>query len=68
MNKIMYSGVLHAVLDKVFQNMSKNGGTMLREDLECMRAVPEKSVEECRARIISIIDHLANTGEIVIAR
>ena len=60
-------GATDAVLEKIFQNMSKNGGAMFREDSEYMGPIRKEDVEEGRERIISIIRHLADTGEIVIA-
>jgi flagellar motor switch protein FliG len=60
-------GVADAVHDKVFQNMSERAVTMLKEELECMKSVGMAKIEECRDKIISIIRHLEDTGEIIVA-
>ena len=56
------------VQDKIFKNMSKRAATMLKEDMEYMGPVRLKDVEEAQQKIVSIIRHLEDTGEIVIAR
>jgi flagellar motor switch protein FliG len=54
--------------DKIFRNMSKRAASMLKEDMEYMGPVRLKDVEEAQQKIVSIIRHLEDTGEIVIAR
>jgi flagellar motor switch protein FliG len=56
------------VQDKIFKNMSKRAATMLKEDMEYMGPVRLKDVEEAQQKIVSIIRHLEDTGEIVVAR
>jgi flagellar motor switch protein FliG len=56
------------VQDKIFRNMSKRAASMLKEDMEYMGPVRLKDVEESQQKIVSIIRHLEDTGEIVIAR
>jgi flagellar motor switch protein FliG len=56
------------VQDKIFRNMSKRAAGMLKEDMEYMGPVRLKDVEESQQKIVSIIRHLEDTGEIVIAR
>jgi flagellar motor switch protein FliG len=56
------------VQDKIFRNMSKRAAGMLKEDIEYMGPVRLKDVEESQQKIVSIIRHLEDTGEIVIAR
>ena len=56
------------VQDKIFKNMSKRAAGMLKEDMEYMGPVRLKDVEEAQQKIVSIIRHLEDTGEIVIAR
>jgi flagellar motor switch protein FliG len=56
------------VQDKIFRNMSKRAASMLKEDMEFMGPVRLKDVEEAQQKIVSIIRHLEDTGEIVIAR
>ncbi|MDR1596217.1 MAG: flagellar motor switch protein FliG [Treponema sp.] len=56
------------VQDKIFRNMSKRAAQMLKEDMEFMGPVRLKDVEEAQQKIVSIIRHLEETGEIVVAR
>jgi flagellar motor switch protein FliG len=56
------------VQDKIFKNMSKRAAQMLKEDMEFMGPVRLKDVEEAQQKIVSIIRHLEDTGEIVVAR
>lgn len=56
------------VQDKIFRNMSKRAAGMLKEDMEYMGPVRLKDVEEAQQKIVSIIRHLEDNGEIVIAR
>jgi flagellar motor switch protein FliG len=56
------------VQDKIFKNMSKRAAAMLKEDMEFMGPVRLKDVEESQQKIVSIIRHLEDTGEIVVAR
>jgi len=56
------------VQDKIFKNMSKRAATMLKEDMEYMGPIRLKDVEEAQQKIVSIIRHLEDIGEIVVAR
>ncbi|MDR1411968.1 MAG: flagellar motor switch protein FliG [Spirochaetaceae bacterium] len=56
------------VQDKIFRNMSKRAANMLKEDMEYMGPVRLKDVEEAQQKIVSIIRHLEDRGEIVVAR
>ncbi|MCL2137898.1 MAG: flagellar motor switch protein FliG [Treponema sp.] len=56
------------VQDKIFKNMSKRAATMLKEDMEYMGPIRLKDVEEAQQKIVSIIRHLEDVGEIVVAR
>ena len=56
------------VQDKIFRNMSKRAGAMLRDEMEYMGPIRVKDVEEAQQKIVSIIRHLEDKGEIVIAR
>jgi len=56
------------VQDKIYKNMSKRAAGMLKEDMEYMGPVRLKDVEEAQQKIVSIIRHLEDTGEIVVAR
>jgi flagellar motor switch protein FliG len=61
-------GVDSEVQEKIFKNMSKRAATMLKEDMEFMGPVRIKDVEEAQQKIVSIIRHLEETGEIIISR
>ena len=50
------------VQGKVFKNMSKRAGDMLREEIEI------RDVEEAQQRIVNVIRRLEEKGEIVISR
>ncbi|MDR2445289.1 MAG: flagellar motor switch protein FliG [Spirochaetaceae bacterium] len=56
------------VQEKIYKNMSKRAAQMLKEDMEFMGPVRLKDVEESQQKIVSIIRHLEDTGEIVVAR
>ncbi len=61
-------GVDSEVQEKIFKNMSKRAATMLKEDMEYMGPVRLKDVEEAQQKIVSIIRHLEEAGEIIISR
>jgi flagellar motor switch protein FliG len=56
------------IQEKIFRNMSKRAAGMLQEDMEYMGPVRRKDVEESQWKIVSIIRHLEETGELVVAR
>ena len=56
------------VQDKIFRNMSKRAASMLKEEMEYMGPTRLKDVEEAQQKIVSIIRHLEDNGDIVIAR
>lgn len=56
------------VQDKVFRNMSRRAGEMLREDMEFMGPVRRKDVYAAQDKILAIMHRLAADGEIVIPR
>ncbi|GMO21619.1 MAG: flagellar motor switch protein FliG [Spirochaetaceae bacterium] len=56
------------VQEKIYRNMSKRAAQMLKEDMEFMGPVRLKDVEESQQKIVSIIRHLEDTGEIVVSR
>jgi len=56
------------VQDKFFKNMSKRAAEMLKEEMEYMGPVRRSDVEEAQDKIVMIIRHLEDTGEIAIAR
>lgn len=61
-------GVEQEVQDKIFRNMSKRAGALLREDMEYMGPIRLKDVEEAQSKIVNIIRKLEEQGDIVIAR
>jgi len=56
------------VQDKIFRNMSKRAGAMLRDEMEYMGPIRVKDVEEAQQKIVNIIRKLEDAGEIVISR
>ena len=53
---------------KIFKNMSERAAQLIKEDMEFMGPVRIKDVEEAQQKIVSIIRHLEETGEIIISR
>jgi flagellar motor switch protein FliG len=60
--------VATAVQDRIFNNISKRAAAMLKEDMEYMGPIRLMDVEDAQQKIVSIIRHLEETGEIVVAR
>ena len=56
------------VSEKIFKNMSKRAGDMLREELEYMGPVKIRDVEDAQQRIVNVVRTLEEKGEIVISR
>jgi len=56
------------VQNKFFSNMSKRATAILKEDMEYMGPVRLSDVTEAQSKIISIIRHLEDIGEIVVAK
>jgi flagellar motor switch protein FliG len=56
------------VQDKIFRNMSQRTAGMLKENMDKMGPIRLKDVEEAQKNIVSIIRHLEDIGEIVVAR
>jgi flagellar motor switch protein FliG len=61
-------GVNTEVQDKIYRNMSKRAAAMLKEDMEFMGPTRMKDVEEAQQKIVGVIRHLEETGDIVVAR
>ena len=61
-------GASNEVQDKIFRNMSKRAGAMLKEDMEFMGPVRFCDIQEAQERIIKMIKRLEDSGEIVIVR
>ncbi|MBE3573537.1 MAG: flagellar motor switch protein FliG [Moorella humiferrea] len=56
------------VANRIYRNLSKRAGEMLREDIEYMGPARLRDVEEAQQRIVQIIRRLDEAGEIIIAR
>ena len=56
------------VANRIFKNMSKRAGDMLRGRYRIHGSVRLRDVEEAQQRVVSTIRRLEETGEIIIAR
>lgn len=56
------------VSEKVYKNISKRAGEMLREEIEYMGPVRIRDVEEAQQKIVNNIRRLEESGEIVVSR
>lgn len=56
------------VAQRIFQNMSKRAGEILREEIEYLGPVRLRDVEDAQQRIVATCRRLDETGEIIIAR
>lgn len=56
------------VSQRVFRNMSKRAGEMLREEMEYLGPVRLRDVEEAQQRIVAVVRQLEEAGEIVVSR
>ena len=56
------------VQGKVFKNMSKRAGDMLREEIEFMGPVKIRDVEEAQQKVVNVIRTLEDKGGIVVSR
>lgn len=61
-------GTIERVQEKVFMNMSKRAGDIIREEMEYMGPVRIKEVEEIQQKIVGTIRKLEDQGEIIISR
>ena len=57
-------GAEDAVKDKVFKNMSKRAGEMLKDDLEARGPVRLSEVEEAQKEILAVARRMAEAGDI----
>lgn len=55
------------VKEKIFNNISKRAGEMIKEEIEFMGPVRLKDVEEAQQRIVNVVRRLEEEGEIVIS-
>ena len=51
-----------------FKNLSKRLAAMIKEDMDFMKPVRKKDVEEAQQKIVGVIRRLEDAGEIVISR
>jgi hypothetical protein len=56
------------ILIAVLGNMSKRAAKMLIENMEYMGPVRDKDIQGARDKVVSIIRHLEDTGEIIIQK
>jgi flagellar motor switch protein FliG len=52
--------------EKVFNNMSKRAVQMLKDDMDCLKNIDVNNINEAQEKIMDIIRHLKDCGEIVI--
>ena len=56
------------VKNKIYKNMSKRAGDMLKEELEFMGPVKIRDVEDAQQKIVGVIRNLEDKGDIVVSR
>lgn len=56
------------VAERIFRNMSKRAGEMLREEIDYLGPVRLRDVEDAQQRVVAVIRRLEEAGEIVISR
>ena len=61
-------GASDEVKNRIFKNMSKRGGEILRENMEYMGPVRLRDVEEAQQKVVTVIRRLDESGEIIISR
>jgi len=59
-------GADDGIKEKVFKNMSKRAGELLRDDLEAKGPVRVSDVENAQKEILTIARRMAEAGEIVL--
>jgi flagellar motor switch protein FliG len=66
---IALKGVMGSPVERVIlENTSKRLQEMIKEDMEIMGPVRVRDVEEAQQKIVNIIRHLDESGEIIISR
>ncbi|NMA91962.1 MAG: flagellar motor switch protein FliG [Firmicutes bacterium] len=61
-------GASDDVKNRIFKNVSRRAGEMLRENMEYMGPVRLREVEEAQQRVVEVIRRLDESGEIIISR
>jgi len=54
-----------AIQDRIFSNLPRKAAVMLKEDMEYMGPVQIEQVKEAQEKILNVIRHLEQSGEIV---
>ncbi len=65
---VALKGSEEALKEKVFKNMSKRAGEMLRDDLEAKGPVRLSEVEAAQKEILVIVQRLAEEGKVMLSR
>lgn len=63
---VALKGSDEAIKEKIFKNMSRRAGEMLRDDLEVRGPVRLSEVEEAQKEILTVARRMAETGEIAL--
>lgn len=63
---VALKGASEAIKEKIFKNMSKRAGEMLRDDLEVRGPVKVSEVEAAQKEILNVARRLADAGDIVL--
>ncbi|QLF94450.1 flagellar motor switch protein FliG [Pseudomonas sp. ABC1] len=63
---VALKGADEAIKEKVFKNMSKRAGELLRDDLEAKGPVRISEVEAAQKEILAVARRMADAGEIVL--
>lgn len=61
-------GASDEVKNRIFKNISKRAGEILRENMEYMGPVRLREVEEAQQKVVAVIRKLDESGEIIISR
>ena len=64
---VALKGADDQIKDKIFRNMSKRAGDILKDDLESRGPVRISDVESAQKAIVAIARRMAETGEIILA-
>lgn len=64
---VALKGADDVIKDKIFRNMSKRAGDILKDDLEARGPVRISDVEAAQKAIVAIARRMAETGEIILA-
>ena len=65
---VALKGSTAEVTEVIFQNMSQRMGETIRSDMEYLRNVRMRDVEEAQQRIVAVIRKLEEEGEIIVSK